>query len=323
MAEDDGDDTAQRIINGFVQQMVAGRQLPSMSPGSRSVTTMLVQLDKDLTTLFLGRSGASRKSLPLETVEEVAVGSEGAQGVEQLNLDDLCVTLSFDGEEAIAFRFRDVEERDTFALCLGMFADQRRAALDEEEEEEEEEDEEEEEEEEESAEEEASTADPSIERIHAGALRAAQETNSHRSEASNSARSSLRSNLSDEQQLMKDFVKKMVRGRALEMPTTAGSSMECIVSLDRDLTNLIIQRSERKDANKRVLPLGNIVRVASGDTITKDVELELQVDAQCVALMLKEGKVVAFRIEESQDRRAFAHCLGILAQGNRKAAKKR
>jgi len=313
MAEDDGDDTAQRIINGFVQQMVAGRQLPSMSPGSRSVTTMLVQLDKDLTTLFLGRSGASRKSLPLETVEEVAVGSEGAQGVEQLNLDDLCVTLSFDGEEAIAFRFRDVEERDTFALCLGMFADQRRAALDEEEEEEEEE----------SAEEEASTADPSIERIHAGALRAAQETNSHRSEASNSARSSLRSNLSDEQQLMKDFVKKMVRGRALEMPTTAGSSMECIVSLDRDLTNLIIQRSERKDANKRVLPLGNIVRVASGDTITKDVELELQVDAQCVALMLKEGKVVAFRIEESQDRRAFAHCLGILAQGNRKAAKKR
>lgn len=30
--------------------------------------------------------------------------------------------------EAVAFRFEDMEDRDTFALCTGMFVDQRRQA---------------------------------------------------------------------------------------------------------------------------------------------------------------------------------------------------
>ncbi|OLQ08047.1 hypothetical protein AK812_SmicGene8498 [Symbiodinium microadriaticum] len=54
----------------------------------------------------------------LADVEEIHVGS----GLKRVDtpLDELCVTLILSSQDAVTFRFEDVEERDTFAACLLM-----------------------------------------------------------------------------------------------------------------------------------------------------------------------------------------------------------
>lgn len=59
--------------------------------------------------------GDKARQILLESVERISVGDEAIDEV-VLPVDDLCVTLMLEGETVIAFRFPDVEERDTFAL---------------------------------------------------------------------------------------------------------------------------------------------------------------------------------------------------------------
>jgi len=53
-----------------------------------------------------------------EALEEVEGGEASLPG-----LDELCATLLLEKGECISFRFPDLEKRDTFVLCLSMFAD--------------------------------------------------------------------------------------------------------------------------------------------------------------------------------------------------------
>jgi len=120
---------------------------------------------------------------------------------------------------------------------------------------------------------------------------------------------------------VKAFVRQMVRGRDLEMLATTGGSVECTVSLDRDLTEMIIRRSQSEDAKQRVVPLRSVERVAVGSEAEDDVELP--VDELCVTLLLEGGRALAFRLGRLEDRDAFASCLTMLISGNRKEGRKR
>lgn len=125
--------------------------------------------------------------------------------------------------------------------------------------------------------------------------------------------------MNDGKKIVKDFVQKMVRGRALQMLSTAGSSVECLVHIDRELKNIFIQRAGRKDAKKRAVALSAVQEICVGTEVSGDVELP--VDDLSVTLMLEEGQAIAFRLADVEDRDTFALCMGMFVDGNRKRRK--
>eukprot|EP00930_Biecheleria_cincta_P001023 TRINITY_DN102195_c0_g1_i1.p1 TRINITY_DN102195_c0_g1~~TRINITY_DN102195_c0_g1_i1.p1 ORF type:complete len:263 (+),score=57.86 TRINITY_DN102195_c0_g1_i1:71-790(+) len=121
---------AQKTIAEFTNKMVKGTIIPVLATNGSTVDCM-VCLDRKLRYLGIQRAHkkeAKKRSIPFEDVEKVAVGPELAQE-SQLPLDDFCICFLLREGQAIAFRIEDVEERDTFALILAMFADQRAAEV--------------------------------------------------------------------------------------------------------------------------------------------------------------------------------------------------
>jgi len=120
--------TAQAVVKSFVRGLVKGRRLRILA-SSGGMAECIVFLDRGLTTLSLQRVGkedAKKRAVPLQEIEEIAVGAESGQDY-GLETDDMSLTLVLKSGQAIAFVFYDDEERDTFALCLTMFVDGRRA----------------------------------------------------------------------------------------------------------------------------------------------------------------------------------------------------
>lgn len=121
---------AQKTIADFTNKMIKGTVVPVLATNGSTVDCM-VCLDRKLRYLGIQRAHkkeAKKRSIPLEDVEKVAVGSDLAPE-SQLPLDDFCICFLLREGQAIAFRIEDVEERDTFALILAMFVDQRVAEV--------------------------------------------------------------------------------------------------------------------------------------------------------------------------------------------------
>jgi hypothetical protein len=123
---------AQQVVKNFVRTYVRGRDISVLSVNG-GVALCTATMDRKLTTLSLQRSGkkdGKKRGIPLEDVSEICIGEEmGENGVQELALDELCVTLVLGDGSAVGFRFEDIEERDTFALCLSMFVDGRRGEV--------------------------------------------------------------------------------------------------------------------------------------------------------------------------------------------------
>lgn len=114
---------AQLLVQDFTRSIVKGCRLSVLTTNGGAVDCF-VSLNRELTTLFVRRSsrqGAKRRSIPLAQIERICAGE--AAGDVGLNLDENCCTLICNSMEAIAFRFNDLEERDTFVLCISLFAD--------------------------------------------------------------------------------------------------------------------------------------------------------------------------------------------------------
>mmetsp|Transcript_101192 Transcript_101192/g.179695 ORF Transcript_101192/g.179695 Transcript_101192/m.179695 type:complete len:321 (+) Transcript_101192:104-1066(+) len=315
----------------------------------------------------------------------------------------MCVALQLEDDQSFAFRFPDEEERDTFALVLGMFVDQRRTEV------------EEEEEEPQPQQHQQPTRSPlpavpiaSAGPAHAyqtldfwaptwcklcqGFLsgvkaqgqecrlckqvvchscarrgdpcRAAPASNTHtasapsagggyaapvpaapasyppassargvpedlqdyepetaRGSSSSPSKSRGGKELTDGQKLVKRFVQKMVKGRELNMLSTTGRSLLCLVTLDREIRNLSIQLAGKKDAKQRFISLKSIEEISVGREVGEDIELP--VDELSVTLVLAEGQAIAFQLDDEEERDTFAMCMGMFVDGNRKDAEKR
>lgn len=387
MAEDEGGgDAAQQIVDTFVAGMVEGRRMPMVQASGTS--TCLLKLDQEVTTLSVIAGKASRE-VSLSEIAQIMMGEDSPDGV-QLPLDELCVTLALVDDHVFALRFDDMESRDTFALCLGMFVDQLHQG------------EYAEEEWQEDGAEGSSWPEPSgASGVHtyeaadfwkpswcdlcqiflsgwakqgqacstcrqvvchecakrgdpcrgsagavaeagppprspaaapgADALGGSQQADSAAPPAANSTGGSksskssdprggaAESELSESQRIVKKFVQRMVRGRVLPMLSKVGGSVECLVHLDRELKNIMIQRAGKKDSKQRAIPLTTVQEICVGREVADEVELP--VDECSVTLMLEGGQAIAFRLEDEKDRDTFVLCMGTFVKGNRKESK--
>merc|ERR1712187_217033 len=121
---------AQQVMKNFVRAYVKGRDVAVLAVDG-GVKQCFISLDRKLTTLSLQRSGkkdSKKRGIRLEDISKICIGQESNDDVD-LELDDLCVTLIIADGQAVSFRLEDVEERDTFARCLSMFADGRRGEV--------------------------------------------------------------------------------------------------------------------------------------------------------------------------------------------------
>eukprot|EP00747_Dinoflagellata_sp_TGD_P181678 gnl/TRDRNA2_/TRDRNA2_35594_c0_seq1.p1 gnl/TRDRNA2_/TRDRNA2_35594_c0~~gnl/TRDRNA2_/TRDRNA2_35594_c0_seq1.p1 ORF type:complete len:221 (+),score=54.11 gnl/TRDRNA2_/TRDRNA2_35594_c0_seq1:99-761(+) len=124
------------------------------------------------------------------------------------------------------------------------------------------------------------------------------------------------------QQVVKAFVRSFVKGRNLRvLSTNKDGGTTCTAFLDRQLTTFALQRSGKKDAKKRCIPLENICEISVGAEAAEDVELPL--DEFCVTLFLEDGQAIGFRFEDNEERDTFALCLSMFVDGRRGEVKRK
>lgn len=108
---------AKAVIKDFVKIMVKGRRINVVAQNG-SVRECTVFLNRSLDTLKL-KVNKNTRNISLKTIEEIFAG-DGLEGI-QTPLDELCATLMLSSEDCITFRLGDMNERDTFIMCLHMF----------------------------------------------------------------------------------------------------------------------------------------------------------------------------------------------------------
>lgn len=301
-------DPAQRIINDFTRGMQAGRILQQVSTGGQ-LASCTTRLDVDITVLTFEsrRVGGKSRQVPLADIDQIAVGEETdiPSEVRLPPLHELCVTLVVKGE-ALAFRFADVEERDTFAFCLAMFVDERRNDdVDDE------------------------VLSQALESVGHGKAAGSKQSDGQlediwapkKTKNASGSKASDGKELTEAQKLVKKFVEKIVKGRALSMLSPKGVSIECLVRMDKDLSSMSIGLAGRKDAKQRLVKLIDVDQVSVGAELRG--EIEQPIDDSCVTLVLCTGQAISFRFSEVEDRDTFAMCMAIFVDGNRKKAAKK
>merc|ERR1711904_528854 len=84
--------SAKAIIKTFVKSYVKGHQVAILSAQS-GTSDCIATLDRELTMLSIKRRGGSKqRHIPLETIEEISIGTEAEDEVD-LPLDDNSVAL--------------------------------------------------------------------------------------------------------------------------------------------------------------------------------------------------------------------------------------
>jgi len=143
----------------------------------------------------------------------------------------------------------------------------------------------------------------------------------HSAAASDSTAASTTPDMGKAQHVVKRFVRDFVKGKAINVLTVNGSTTECIASLDRKLTTLSLQRSGKKDAKKRGVPLHGITEVCVGEEAGDEIDLPL--DEHCVTLLLEDGNAVGFKFNDIEERDTFALCLSMFIDGRRSSLERK
>lgn len=124
-------------------------------------------------------------------------------------------------------------------------------------------------------------------------------------------------------QLVKDFVKTMVRGRQLYAMLPTGQARACFCALNRGLDKLQI-RAQEKDRHGRTVPLQNIAEIVVGSDRSASAAtagLETPLDDLCVTLVLESDECITFRLEDVESRDKLAACLTMFS-GQARTAKR-
>lgn len=124
-------------------------------------------------------------------------------------------------------------------------------------------------------------------------------------------------------QLVKDFVKTMVRGRQFSAVLPTGQVRPCFCALNRALDKLQIRANE-KDRQGRTVPLQNIAEIVVGSdkSASSATEgLETPLDNMSVTLVLETDECITFRMEDIESRDKLADCLAMFS-GKARTAKR-
>lgn len=110
-------------------------------------------------------------------------------------------------------------------------------------------------------------------------------------------------------QIVKDFVREMVKGKKINVMKQNGQLSNCTVSLSRDLSCLKIKAGSQ----------------ARSVSLTKDVEeihpggevegIDTPADELCATLMLGSGDCITFRLPDINSRDTFVYCLLMFCNG--------
>jgi len=109
----------QSQMKTFVKGMVRGREMNVLSVDGQ-LRTCTCSFDRKLRSYNIVINKETR-SIPLSKFKEVLQGTEPDDI--QTPLDELCATFVLDSGECLSFRFKDVQERENFAICLQIIVD--------------------------------------------------------------------------------------------------------------------------------------------------------------------------------------------------------
>jgi len=123
-AEKEQRQQAKVVVKDFVKAMVKGRKMNVIAPDG-SLKTCTASMSRSLDQLRIKVKSNSR-SIPLKDIEEIHAGADVEELQIQTPLDELCATLMLPDEESITFRMSDINDRDTFVMCLLMFCNNQK-----------------------------------------------------------------------------------------------------------------------------------------------------------------------------------------------------
>uniref|UniRef100_A0A7S1LVM7 ISP3 C-terminal domain-containing protein n=1 Tax=Alexandrium catenella TaxID=2925 RepID=A0A7S1LVM7_ALECA len=109
----------QSQMKTFVKGMVRGREMNVLSVDGQ-LRTCTCSFDRKLRSYSIVINKETR-SIPLSKFKEVLQGTEPDDIATPL--DELCATFVLDSGECLSFRFKDVQERESFAICLQIIVD--------------------------------------------------------------------------------------------------------------------------------------------------------------------------------------------------------
>jgi len=109
----------QSQMKTFVKGMVRGREMNVLSVDGQ-LRTCTCSFDRKLRSYNIVINKETR-SIPLSKFKEVLQGTEPDDIATPL--DELCATFVLDSGECLSFRFKDVQERENFAICLQIIVD--------------------------------------------------------------------------------------------------------------------------------------------------------------------------------------------------------
>jgi len=121
---------AKKMIKTFVKEMVPGKKMTVVHPSGKHIKCAC-SLSRKLDSLTI-KFNKDARTVKLTDIQEIQVGNDASQSSRvDTPVDDLCTTLVFAGNDAITFRFKDVDSRDTFVMCLAMFCQRQEEGDDE------------------------------------------------------------------------------------------------------------------------------------------------------------------------------------------------
>ncbi|CAK9057380.1 unnamed protein product [Durusdinium trenchii] len=132
-----GSSPARELVRKFVRDMLNGKNatIPPAWPGMCG-QNVIVSLDKRMKKLCVRSSDPTadvsvQLAVPLTSIASIAFGC-CSPGEGRLMATELSVTIFLDEGygPSIVLEFIDLEERDTFAICLSMFVDGRKVEVD-------------------------------------------------------------------------------------------------------------------------------------------------------------------------------------------------
>lgn len=109
----------QSQMKAFVKGMVKGRDMSVLSVDGQ-LRSCTCSFDRKLRNYNILISKETR-SIPLSRFSEVFQGTEPEDIATPL--DELCCTCVLENGECLTFRFKDIPERESFAMCLQIIVD--------------------------------------------------------------------------------------------------------------------------------------------------------------------------------------------------------
>jgi hypothetical protein len=103
----------------FVKGMVRGREMTVLSVDGQ-LRTCVCSFDRKLRNFSIIINKETR-TIPLSSFREVFQGTEPEDIATPL--DELCATFVLHSGECLSLRFKDVLERENFAMCLQIIVD--------------------------------------------------------------------------------------------------------------------------------------------------------------------------------------------------------